>query len=262
MPTPASPSGYALWLTCVVTLACSSPPRPPPPTPTPQTVAAPDPDPDADGDGLSGSRDQCPAEPEDCDGHDDTDGCPDPDDDHDSVADVCDACPEEQGSPPDGCPHLVVIEQQNIRILSNPYFARNSAALAPPVLPLLDELVQVMMANPQLRRVAIEGHATRDERNARLLSQTRAQAVRDYLVAHGVDAARLETQALADTRPAVAPNEPRAAERNRRVEFRVLDVAERQPRTSRPRVVVPEGCPDHPPPPTRGPCHSSTTSAR
>jgi hypothetical protein len=109
--------------------------------------------------------------------------------------------------------------------------------------------------------VAVEGHATRDERDAPRLSEARAQAVRDYLVAHGIDAARLETHAFAATRPVVAPNEPRAAERNRRVEFRVVDVEAPEPRPSRPRVVVPEGGPDHPPTPTRGPCCSTASSA-
>lgn len=251
MKTPPPSLGSALWLPCALALACSGAPPPPPIVPLAPTVVAPEPDPD--GDGLAGSSDRCPDAPEDCDGRDDADGCPDPDDDQDGVADVCDACPEERGTAPDGCAHLVIVEQAQIRILRGAWFARNSVALTPTSRPQLDEVAQVLVDQPRIRRVAVEGHATRDERDPGRLSARRAEAVRDYLVARGVDAARLEAQALADTRPVAAPNETRAAERNRRVEFRVLDVEQPPPRTSRPRVAVPAGCPDHPPP-VRGPC--------
>ena len=62
---------------------------------------------DRDHDGVPDISDQCPDEPEDRDGFQDSDGCPDPDNDADTVADVLDKCPNEPGDPKNhGCPLL------------------------------------------------------------------------------------------------------------------------------------------------------------
>lgn len=67
--------------------------------------------PDFDGDGLRGEADQCPKQPEDFDGHLDTDGCPDFDKDRDGIHDDDDACQEQPEDfdgfeDADGCPDL------------------------------------------------------------------------------------------------------------------------------------------------------------
>jgi len=60
---------------------------------------------DRDGDGLGDSEDKCPAEPEDKDGFEDSDGCPDLDNDADGVPDTQDRCPIVVGVPEEqGCP--------------------------------------------------------------------------------------------------------------------------------------------------------------
>jgi outer membrane protein OmpA-like peptidoglycan-associated protein len=60
---------------------------------------------DRDGDGIKDDIDQCPDEPEDFDGFEDSDGCPDPDNDRDGVLDVMDECPLTPGPPKNrGCP--------------------------------------------------------------------------------------------------------------------------------------------------------------
>ena len=71
--------------------------------------AAPTPPPDGDADGVPDADDQCPAEAEDVDGHEDADGCPDPDNDSDGINDVDDGCPMEAENKDgwddeDGCP--------------------------------------------------------------------------------------------------------------------------------------------------------------
>jgi outer membrane protein OmpA-like peptidoglycan-associated protein len=73
---------------------------------SPSDAAAPA---DTDGDGLTDDVDQCPAEPEDRDNFQDTDGCPDPDNDNDGILDGADQCPNEaetvnQYQDEDGCP--------------------------------------------------------------------------------------------------------------------------------------------------------------
>ncbi|HLT29420.1 MAG TPA: OmpA family protein [Myxococcaceae bacterium] len=60
---------------------------------------------DRDGDGIPDDRDQCPDEPEDRDGFQDSDGCPDPDNDGDGIPDELDRCPDLPGPEEfNGCP--------------------------------------------------------------------------------------------------------------------------------------------------------------
>ena len=60
---------------------------------------------DRDGDGIKDNVDQCPDEPEDIDGFEDSDGCPDTDNDKDGVPDSRDKCPNVPGPPENnGCP--------------------------------------------------------------------------------------------------------------------------------------------------------------
>jgi outer membrane protein OmpA-like peptidoglycan-associated protein len=64
---------------------------------------------DRDGDGLKDDVDQCPDDPEDKDGFEDTDGCPEPDNDQDGILDEDDGCPNDPEDKDgfedeDGCP--------------------------------------------------------------------------------------------------------------------------------------------------------------
>ena len=64
---------------------------------------------DRDDDGVEDNADECPTEPEDKDGYEDSDGCPDVDNDQDTIADSADKCPSESEDSDgfedtDGCP--------------------------------------------------------------------------------------------------------------------------------------------------------------
>jgi outer membrane protein OmpA-like peptidoglycan-associated protein len=66
---------------------------------------------DGDHDGVDDLDDRCPTEPEDVDGHQDSDGCIDPDDDGDGILDVNDACRNDAEDvdgfeDTDGCPDI------------------------------------------------------------------------------------------------------------------------------------------------------------
>ena len=72
---------------------------------------------DDDGDGLDRDDDVCPAEAEDVDGFEDSDGCPDLDNDQDGIPDAADLCPFEPETingirDEDGCPEDPVIAQR------------------------------------------------------------------------------------------------------------------------------------------------------
>jgi peptidoglycan-associated lipoprotein len=89
----------------------------------------------------------------------------------------------------------------------------------------LGELAQALRANPRLG-LLLEGHA--DDRGTPeynlALGERRAQAVKDFLVAAGVDASRLATVSYGEERPVDPAQDEIAWALNRRVHFVVRPV--------------------------------------
>ena len=85
---------------------------------------------------------------------------------------------------------------------------------------MLDAKVPILVANPGVT-VAITGHT--DERGTAeynlALGQRRAAQVKRYLTSKGIDDARLTTQSLGDSQPAVQGTDESAYQQNRRAEF-------------------------------------------
>lgn len=104
-------------------------------------------------------------------------------------------------------------------VLDGILFATGSATLQAESFPRIDRVVEYMTHKPSAR-ILISGH-TDNVGNAatnQRLSQTRADAVREYLVSHGIDASRVEAVGYGDQRP-VAPNDTEEGQRqNRRIE--------------------------------------------
>jgi len=114
--------------------------------------------------------------------------------------------------------------------LNNIFFDFDKATLQPESFPELDRLLKILKETPDVR-TEIDAHTDNKGTHAYnvQLSKRRAQSVVDYLIAHGVDTARLSSRGYAETRP-VAPNitdEGRAL--NRRVEFRFPRDSEFEP---------------------------------
>lgn len=100
-------------------------------------------------------------------------------------------------------------------------FATGSDRIRPESTPVLQEIVAMLAAHPDLR-LRIEGHTddVGDEASNQALSERRAAAVQGWLVeSGGVDAARLETVGWGEARPAVEGTSAEAREQNRRVEL-------------------------------------------
>lgn len=191
------------------------------------------PDPDRDGDGVSDHRDQCAAEPAGERPDPLRAGCPLIDRDGDSVADAVDRCPDEAGAPSpvperNGCPSLVRMETGSIRILEQVYFDTNRATIQARSFPVLQAVADALRARTDIRRLSVEGH-TDDrgdiERNVDL-SVRRATAVMLWLAGHGVEPERLEAHGYGPTRPVTPNRTAQDRERNRRVEFHVVDPAQ------------------------------------
>jgi outer membrane protein OmpA-like peptidoglycan-associated protein len=88
---------------------------------------------------------------------------------------------------------------------------------------VLDDLLPVLNQAPQTRFL-IEGHTDSwgDKAYNLALSERRARAVKNYLTAQGLEAARFEFTGLGDVRP-IADNATTAGSRkNRRIEFKAL----------------------------------------
>lgn len=96
----------------------------------------------------------------------------------------------------------------------------------------LDEMASVLMSNPQIANVVVNGYADRLGTDAynRNLSQKRAEAVRSYLVGKGVAANRVRAVGHGEANPVVQCNDKdraaliRCLEPNRRVEIEQFTV--------------------------------------
>lgn len=184
--------------------------------------------PDTDGDGLRDKDDTCPTEA----GAKSLGGCPDKD--SDGIPDNKDKCPTEPETingikDTDGCPDKgkvkVKVTKDKIEILDKVFFKTGSATIQRKSFKLLNQVAQVLKANPQIKHIRIEGHtdsAGNDKRNKRL-SEKRAASVLRYLLKKGVESERLESQGFGEERP-IDTNKTRAGRaNNRRVEFVIVD---------------------------------------
>ncbi|MBI5507906.1 MAG: OmpA family protein [Deltaproteobacteria bacterium] len=196
----------------------------------------PDAERDTDGDGVPDFKDQCSKEPEDMDGFQDEDGCPDHDNDLDGIADSADKCPNEAETinaveDDDGCPDqgatLVKLTREKIEIKEAVYFDTNSDVIQARSFGLLDQVAAVLQNHAEIPKVRVEGHT--DDRGAADynldLSQRRAASVMAYLVGKGIAAQRLEAAGFGVTRPIESNKTSRGRERNRRVEFVLVEAA-------------------------------------
>ena len=97
------------------------------------------------------------------------------------------------------------------------YFGFDSAELTGDAQTTLDRQAAFLNVNPALL-VIVEGHA--DERGTReynlALGDRRATAVRDYLLAKGLNSARIRTVSYGKERPAVSGSNEESWEKNRR----------------------------------------------
>ncbi|MCA9709710.1 MAG: OmpA family protein, partial [Myxococcales bacterium] len=236
-PDAADTEEYLLGL--VVRLG----PRPRPPAPPPDTDrdgfldeadacptepgVAPDGCPirDADGDGFLDDVDACPTEP-----GVEPDGCPIRDTDEDGLLDDVDQCvtePETRNGfeDADGCPDAIPEEVERFTgAIRGIYFQSGKANIRKKSERVLAAAAKVLGDYPSLR-VEISGHT--DDQGSRdfnmRLSAARAASVRDWLVAHGIDASRLTTRGAGPDEPVDVNTTKQGRAANRRIEFRLIE---------------------------------------
>jgi outer membrane protein OmpA-like peptidoglycan-associated protein len=176
-------------------------PEPPAPAPEPAVVAAAEPPPQPAADPL-------PPEPS---------------------AVVAEAPPAEAAPAPvpepEAAPPQVVVTRERLVILQQVHFANDRDVILPDSFTLLDEVARVLVANPQIARVRVEGHTDSKGKPAynTRLSKRRAAMVRGFLVKRGVEEGRLLAHGFGPERPIASNDTEEGRSRNRRVEFVILE---------------------------------------
>lgn len=108
-------------------------------------------------------------------------------------------------------------------VLENIFFATGEYALLDESTTELNKLYEFLHANPRVR-AEISGHTdnTGNERSNQVLSEKRAEVVRDYLIDLGISASRIEARGYGQHTP-IASNQTEEGRRlNRRTEFRII----------------------------------------
>lgn len=175
--------------------------------------------PDTDGDGINDEQDKCLT----VKGVARYQGCPIPDTDNDGVNDEEDKCPNEAGPVTNfGCPVIAqaVIDKINYAA-KNIFFATGSAKLLPKSFKSLNAVAAIMAADKTLM-LDVDGHTDsqgKPDKN-QALSESRAAAVKAYLVTKGVEESKMTATGHGQDMP-VADNKTAAGKaKNRRVELK------------------------------------------
>ncbi len=116
------------------------------------------------------------------------------------------------GAPTPGSP-----QEFQVSVGDRVFFETDSSALTPQSQATLDRQIQWLMQYSQYA-FTVEGHA--DERGTReynlALGARRANAVRDYMIAHGIQAARMQTVSYGKERPVAVCDDISCWSQNRR----------------------------------------------
>jgi len=137
------------------------------------------------------------------------------DSDGDGVYDNADQCPE--------TPKGATVDKRGCWVLTGVTFDTSKWEIKSRYYSILNSVVAILQKNPALR-LEIEGHT--DNRGAadynQRLSENRAKAVMDYLIAKGIASSRLSANGYGFSKPAASNATASGRAQNRRVELRPL----------------------------------------
>jgi len=119
--------------------------------------------------------------------------------------------------------YLVPFKVGEVIVLNNVFFTQASAKLLPTSDAELDRLVVILTKNPTME-IEIGGHTDNIGNAAQLqtLSEQRATAVKDYLVAAGISTTRITAVGYGGTKTLSKGTSETERAKNRRVEFKIL----------------------------------------
>ena len=184
--------------------------------------------PDKDGDKIIDPLDACPDLPGVASEDPKENGCP-PDTDGDGIRDDKDACPQEKGLPNEdpskhGCP-LVVVRESEIVITQQVQFDVDRSTIKKESNELLDGIAKVMNEHPELLKIEVQGHtdASGNKQRNKILSGSRAEAVKRALLKRKVSARRLLAKGYGQEKPIADNDTAEGKAKNRRVQFVIME---------------------------------------
>ncbi len=174
---------------------------------------------DSDNDGVYDGLDKCPDTPKGA--IIDETGCP-KDSDGDGVYDGFDECPDTAPGVKvneKGCEEIIKVGE--VVVLEDLYFDTNMSNIDEKDAQILDEWFAMLMENPGVN-ILVSGHTDSQGSEAynQQLSEKRAAAVKDYLIAKGIDASRIEAKGFGESQPRESNDTPEGMAKNRRVEIK------------------------------------------
>ncbi|MBN2717443.1 MAG: OmpA family protein [Deltaproteobacteria bacterium] len=126
---------------------------------------------------------------------------------------------------PKQIPKKAKVVGKKIEITEKVMFEYNKADIQEVSNDLLNDVATVLKQNPNIKKIRIEGHTDSDgtEDYNKNLSQSRADAVMQFLTDAGVDASRMEAVGYGEEKPIANNDTAEGKEKNRRVEFNILE---------------------------------------
>lgn len=120
---------------------------------------------------------------------------------------------------------LVAVQAKEIVIRQQIQFGVDSAVILPASTGLLTEIADVLLKNPRIRKVEVQGHTdgTGAPGHNQKLSEDRASSVVAWLTAHGIATDRLTAKGYGDSKPLVPNVTELNKARNRRVQFIITE---------------------------------------
>jgi outer membrane protein OmpA-like peptidoglycan-associated protein len=177
--------------------------------------------PDTDNDGLIDKFDECP----NLAGPTANKGCPYQDTDSDGVLDKDDDCPSTPGTIANkGCPELEKEVEEILKTaFDNLEFETGKDLIKSVSIPSLTELAEVLKKKPTWG-LQISGHTDNvgDDQKNLVLSKKRAEAVKNFMIAQGIEANRLRALYFGETMPVATNDTPEGRQKNRRVEMVII----------------------------------------
>lgn len=131
------------------------------------------------------------------------------------------------GTPPPAAepPPRVEVRDNRIEIHEKIQFEHDKATIMPVSFGLLDEITSVIQKNAHIKKIQIEGYASSEgsASHNQELSEARARAVLTYLTEHGIAKAVLVSKGFGIDKPIADNATEEGREKNRRVEFNILE---------------------------------------
>lgn len=177
--------------------------------------------PDTDKDGIADGDDTCPNQA----GPVANNGCPYPDQDNDGVLDKDDECPKVAGTVANnGCPEVSAADIVSLNNYAKTIlFKSGKSSFKAETIAVLEAMNVIFKKYPSAR-FALEGHTDSSgaAKSNQVLSEQRAIAVRDWLVAKGVAADRLSAVGFGEDKPIDTNKTYAGRANNRRVEVKLI----------------------------------------